>query len=609
MRTVISYIAAVYLQQSAAPDRNAESVTVGAKPGNPPHGWSIGEVVMALGFPRMSLLWKILLSTSIALSILFAVTLVIVERHVLGITYRTLEQEINGSFQAYDSLWRARADKLATVSLLLSRMSDVRRIFSTGDQATIRDSFGELLSTISEQEALFEVTNAAGGVIASLGRGDESLPGGNLHAVKAAALRFPAQSAGFLFEGGRLYQVMITPVYVDSAHGPTLLNILVAGYPVDSAVAQRFKEAAGGSDFAFLSGGRVIASTLPDDTPTAPGEYASITRPLPGVDGSRIGELRIYRSFKAARQNLSALLRQVYIIWLAAVLVGLALTWWLARGILRPVEELDRAAVQIAGENYDVRVSEDDRDELGRLGRTFNAMCVALERARANLIRQERLLTIGRLSSSIIHDLRNPLAAIYGGAEMLVDLELPPAHVKRLASNIYHSAGRLRSLLSDLAGVTRGKARFTENCNLREVIGAACDTAASAAEDQGVSIVVDLRAEIELPLERARVERVFINLINNALEVMPDGGSIRIAARESGGDVLVEVEDTGPGIPLEIRGRLFEPFATAGKKDGLGLGLALSRQTVLDHGGDMWAEPSIGARFVIRLPLKSAVPA
>src|SRR5690349_3041785 len=135
-----------------------------------------------MGFtpPRMSLLWKILLSTSIALSLLCAVTLIIVQRHVMSITYRTLEQEVNGSFEAYDSLWRARADKLATVSLLLSRMSDVRGLFATGDEATIRDSVGELWSTVSEQEAFFMVTNPAGDVIASLGRASSSLARRNL---------------------------------------------------------------------------------------------------------------------------------------------------------------------------------------------------------------------------------------------------------------------------------------------------------------------------------------------------------------------------------------------------------------------------------------------
>ena len=84
---------------------------------------------------------------------------------------------------------------------------------------------------------------------------------------------------------------------------------------------------------------------------------------------------------------------------------------------------------------------------------------------------------------------------------------------------------------------------------------------------------------------------------------MPRGGKVDIRARKVGACVHVELEDTGPGIPDRIRDRLFEPFVTLGKQNGLGLGLALARQTVRYHGGDIWSEPAAGARFVIRLPL------
>src|SRR5207248_9586615 len=122
--------------------------------------------------------------------------------------------------------------------------------------------------------------------------------------------------------------------------------------------------------------------------------------------------------------------------------------------------------------------------------------------------------------------------------------------------------------------------------------------------DQHVEVSVDVPDQIEVPVERARMERVFVNLLANALEAMPGGGRIRVTAQQKDGSASIAVEDTGPGIPPEIRAELFEPFVSAGKRGGLGLGLALSRQTVLDHGGDMWIEPAAGARFLIRLPLK-----
>ena len=89
-------------------------------------------------------------------------------------------------------------------------------------------------------------------------------------------------------------------------------------------------------------------------------------------------------------------------------------------------------------------------------------MCASIQQARQELIRQERISTIGRLSSSIVHDLRNPLAAVYGGAEMLVDAELTPLQVKRLAANIYRASRRIQELLQDLLNVSRGSARGAE---------------------------------------------------------------------------------------------------------------------------------------------------
>lgn len=104
-------------------------------------------------------------------------------------------------------------------------------------------------------------------------------------------------------------------------------------------------------------------------------------------------------------------------------------------------------------------------------------------------------------------------------------------------------------------------------------------------------------------MDRHRVRRVLVNLMVNALEAMPDGGTLHISAASGCDSVLVSVRDTGPGVAPEIQNRLFQPFVTAGKAGGIGLGLATSRQTILDHGGDMWAESSAGgACFAFRLP-------
>jgi signal transduction histidine kinase len=187
---------------------------------------------------------------------------------------------------------------------------------------------------------------------------------------------------------------------------------------------------------------------------------------------------------------------------------------------------------------------------------------------------------------------------------MLLDLDPGQTQAHRLATIIFRAAGRMREFLADLSGVAFGSPPMPEICDLREVIAAAIHAALDAKENHSVQILLTVPEGIELPLIRSRIQSVFFNLIANALEAMSGGGRLRIAAREASGCVLIEMEDSGPGIPQEIRDRLFQPFVTAGKHNGLGLGLALSRQAVLNHGGDIWTEPAKGARFVMRLPLK-----
>ena len=205
------------------------------------------------------------------------------------------------------------------------------------------------------------------------------------------------------------------------------------------------------------------------------------------------------------------------------------------------------------------------------------------------------------LAFSIVHDLRNPLSAICGSAELLVTANLDPEQTRRVAANIRRAGEQMKNLLTSIVSVAKGRTDDIQSCKLNEILSAACDAAGIARRDD-INVIINASEEIELWMDQLRMERVFLNLITNAMEAIPSAGTICITASEADNRIQVIVEDTGPGIPAEIRCRLFEPFATAGKKDGLGLGLACSRQAVRDHGGDLWAEPSRGARFVMWLP-------
>jgi len=568
---------------------------------------------------QLSLFWKILLSTSIAITLLLALAGWFAHQQTRSVLVRNLQSELQGSFGAYKSLWQARAATLRSVSLVLSGMSDVRAAFQTNDKATIKDTAAEVWSKVSQSNALFLVTDPKGRVIASLGGGD--VLGDYIDVVSESAPRFPAQTDGFALENGRLYELVVTPVYVQTLNGPGLLNVLVAGFPVDQAVALELRKQTAGGDFLFIANGAVLASTLPAGESARiaqqyrrssnlqrfnlpGGEFAALGSALRNIEGAPVGDLLTVHTFDTIRRDLDTLLQKLILVWAAAILAGLAVGGFLAHRILKPIRQLDDAAAMIARQEYGTRVPEGGNDELGRLARTFNGMCKSIQEAREELIRQERISTIGRLSSSIVHDLRNPLASIYGGAEMIMDGDLTHGQLHRIATNVYRSSRAINDLLQELVDVSRGRTQAPELCRLGEVVAAAAETQASCAEQQGVRIDVSLDPAIELPLERGRITRVFLNLIGNALEAMPNGGCVQIRAERSGDSVLVQVNDTGPGIPVSVRKNLFQPFVSAGK-NGLGLGLALSRQTVLDHGGDLWAEDAeSGARFRLRLPCR-----
>ena len=201
------------------------------------------------------------------------------------------------------------------------------------------------------------------------------------------------------------------------------------------------------------------------------------------------------------------------------------------------------------------------------------------------------------------HDMRNPLAAIHVSAEMLVRSSLSRPQVHRLARNVYCASVRIRELLEQCLDHRRHAERSFEIADLRDVVAGAVDRIAVSAEFQSVRIVQHIAARLLVSMDKPRMRRVLVNLLVNALEVMPQGGTIKISAVSGRRSVLLRVHDTGPGISPEIRNRLFQPFATAGKTHGLGLGLAFSRQVAIDHGGEIWAESTRrGACFVIRLP-------
>ncbi|MBL8178525.1 MAG: HAMP domain-containing histidine kinase [Bryobacterales bacterium] len=571
---------------------------------------------------RLSLLWKIWLSTSVALTALFAAIGYFIQRGVQQTATLGLQEEVRASLKAYDALWQSKVELFESLASFMSGMPEALHTL----EGKHRDGTQVLLeswvrATRGVRGAGYVVLISRNGAILS-GAPDAGGEPLDILPILSSSERTPNdQRAGFYVQNSVLHHIVVTPFQGGPTGPGEKMGRAIAGFAVNANVARGLKDSTGSSDFIFVARGQVFASTLPDNAtgnvvrnltlnPAAMmvsdgfREYVPIGRELLDFDRKPVGKLYILRSFVGVRESIAGLRSKMLIIWLGAIVMGLLLTYVAAERIVQPVKDLDTAAGEVAMQNYDYRVAVDNDDELGRLASTFNKMCESLQAARSELIRRERIATIGRLASSIVHDLRNPLAAIYGGSEMLVDTQPTPDQTRRIAENIYRASKRIQELLDDLVRVTRGKTNMEESCDLRQLVREALISMEPAAQAQGVKIEVNIEPGLLVYADRPRIEGVFVNLVQNALDVMPKGGEVRISAAIEGGFAMTEVADTGPGIANEIRSQLFQPFVSHGKKNGLGLGLALARQTLLDHGGDLWAAPGEGdgARFILRIP-------
>ncbi len=566
--------------------------------------------------PRFSLLAKIYLSTAGAATLVFAGAGWFFEHQASQALHDGVEQEVRASLGTIDATMQSRAEHLSIASALIASMSDVRAAFGTRDQATIGDTAGEMWTRASAghadaANAAFTVADPSGVVLASVGgqapaalQNGQNLSPGILEAARKA---FPHQSAAFAVWDGSVWQIVATPVYVDSGTRAALLSILLAAYPLTDATLRELKERTGGSDFLLRVNGRTLLTTYTPDVAgqvqSHPEHFAIHPTVLRDASGSALAELWAVRSYAVAETRVAALRRTMVISWVVAMTVGLALSYLLARRIVRPIRALNQAAQQVSREDFSTRVPETSQDELGALARTFNQMSAAIEQSRAEQIRSGQIAAVARLSASIAHDLRNPLAAVVGGSEMLAEFDLPPDQIKQTAGHIHKAALHMDQLLSEIGQVARAGSGQRVLCTVTELVHAAVEAQEAKAQAKNVSIHESVQADLSVMCEKLRVERVLVNLIANAIDVLKDGGAISIDASRNGDGIHIDVSDNGPGVPVEIKDRLFQPFVTAGKRNGLGLGLALARQTMLDHNGDLELVPSEkGAHFRLRLP-------
>jgi signal transduction histidine kinase len=333
--------------------------------------------------------------------------------------------------------------------------------------------------------------------------------------------------------------------------------------------------------------------------------------PMKDQSGAVTAVLLVGASRKPTLELLQHIRAIAYAVAGGGILLSTLASLWVAGIFSRPVEQLAAASRAVAGGDWNVRVENSSRDELGQLAEAFNAMTRELLEQRERLVQTERVAAWRELARRLAHELKNPLFPLQITVENLLRAhELAPAEF----DEVFHESAR--TLLEEIAHLKAIIARFSDFSKMPQPqletvdVNALVEKAAALHRLQ----MHEARQEIELELtldpsqpkawlDPELMHRVLSNLLLNALDAMPDGGMLKLATRSNAENVEIAVSDSGVGLTPEERERLFTPYYTS-KQHGTGLGLAIVQSVVSDHHGSVsvQSEAGRGTTFTLRIP-------
>ncbi len=340
----------------------------------------------------------------------------------------------------------------------------------------------------------------------------------------------------------------------------------------------------------FLGTPQARARSLPIPASGAPLAHIEVTLPAHGLERT---------------QGVVAL---AFLLSLALAVVGaLVLGHLVARRVTRPLEALRAGAREVAAGNLGAQVQVVASGEVGELVGAFNAMSADLAAGRERAQAAERIAAWREVARRLAHEIKNPLTPIAMSVETLRDaLEQRRPDFDEIfregTAAIQEEVRRLKRIVDEFSRFARLPRPEPAPVPASDLVAALL--ALYPAPPPGVRIERDVAPDLPaVSVDRDQILQVLQNLVVNAVEAMPDGGSLRVAARREGPEVLVSVSDTGPGIRPEDLPSIFEPYFTT-KEGGTGLGLAIAERIVREHGGRIEAasRPGEGATFTVRLP-------
>ena len=514
---------------------------------------------------------------------------------------RDFTSDLQRSIQTFASLRLQRRLALLRENALLADLPSLKALMTTRDHRTIADG-GEEFWKVSGND-LLALATPDGNVVAAYTAGRPPRPqlAGDISAVLQ-------DNQEYLLSSGRLFAYAVQPLRFGDDTSGSLLGYVVSGQEINvEFLAEASRPAA--AEALFLSGSHVLVSTLPG--PLLEQERALQGNTLRGatqllvlngirylatsVDpfGQNVVPVRLVllKSLTDSDRDIRDINRRVAAIGLLAFVVGSAAMLALAQGVTRPLEELTRSVRAFGRGDASVALPTGGTREIQLLSSDFAAMRERITQTSRALLEAERLATIGRMASSVSHDLRHYLAAVYANAEFLAGSDLTAADREELLADISVAVNGTTELIDSLLIFSRsgyGVQRTPQR--LADLAERAVMLVRAHPDAEGVMIDTELSeaGEAVAVVDGKQIERALFNLLLNACQaarLSQASPSVHMRAEATADVLSVSLIDNGPGVPERVRHSLFEPFVSEGKQKGTGLGLTLSQSIAKEHGG------------------------
>jgi len=294
------------------------------------------------------------------------------------------------------------------------------------------------------------------------------------------------------------------------------------------------------------------------------------------------------------------------------IIVAILLSSWAAARVTRPLELLARAAQDVAAGNWDTRVEVHGGDEAAQLADSFNRMTTQLVAQKERLLQSERVAAWRELARRLAHELTNPLFPLQLTVENLIRARMQNPEqfdevFRESSSTLLAEISNLKTIIGRFSEFSRMPHPQLQAVQVDEILRGVVKVVQAQLQVPGhppIACKLELNESVgTIAADPDLLHRALSNLVLNAMDAMPNGGTLTLRTRRDDGRVIIEVSDTGSGMTREECERIFTPYYTS-KQHGTGLGLAIVQSVVSDHGGriSVQSEPGWGARFVIELP-------